>query len=87
MDKRVEEIESLLKDIGCATSGLSEVLDLGLGIPDLRKVYKALEKKQASLYKELNKLKKKCSHNWKYGGHGHNDDWYVCTICGETEDR
>jgi hypothetical protein len=28
-----------------------------------------------------------CEHDWKYDGHGHNDDCYVCTVCGLTEWR
>lgn len=26
-----------------------------------------------------------CQHSWRYDGHSHNDDCYICTICGETE--
>tara|TARA_R110000868_G_C10319813_1_gene713024 strand:- start:39 stop:224 length:186 start_codon:yes stop_codon:yes gene_type:complete len=22
-----------------------------------------------------------CTHDWKYEGHGHNDDAYTCLIC------
>lgn len=46
-----------------------------------------MKKDEAKYSKRIANLRKKCSHNWEYGGHGHNDDWYVCTICGETEDR
>ena len=30
---------------------------------------------------------KNCKHNWRYSGHGHNDDAYECTECGATEWR
>ena len=26
-----------------------------------------------------------CKHNWRYEGHSHNDDCYVCTICNIME--
>lgn len=33
-------------------------------------------------------LQGKCPHNegWSYGGHGHNDEWYVCVKCGIHKD-
>lgn len=33
-------------------------------------------------------LQGKCPHNggWRYGGHGHNDEWYQCKLCGDTKD-
>lgn len=33
-------------------------------------------------------LQGKCPHNkgWRYGGHGHNDEWYSCALCGITKD-
>lgn len=32
-------------------------------------------------------LQKICNHEWIYDGHGHNDDYYTCNICGATEER
>ena len=28
-----------------------------------------------------------CTHDWKYEGHGHNESYYTCSICGATESR
>jgi hypothetical protein len=30
----------------------------------------------------LDALRELCPHDWKYEGHGHNDDLYICNICG-----
>lgn len=42
--------------------------------------------------RELSKDKYKeirdgCEHNWVQQGHGHNYDLYICTTCGETDER
>lgn len=39
-------------------------------------------------YKEaLEALQGICEHDWKYDGHGHNDDFYICNKCGAEEWR
>ena len=32
-------------------------------------------------------LQGKCPHNqgWRYDGHGHNEEAYVCRMCGQLE--
>ena len=42
-------------------------------------VFTPSEKEQTLLV-----LQGKCPHNggWKWDGHGHNDDCYVCKLCG-----
>lgn len=29
---------------------------------------------------------KSCDHDWRFGGHGHNDSWYDCTKCGASKE-
>lgn len=36
---------------------------------------------------EILEKRKNCQHNWRYDGHSHNDDCYICTLCGETDWR
>lgn len=36
-------------------------------------------------FKELKEKRNNCNHDWRYGGHGHNDDWYICVHCGEMK--
>jgi hypothetical protein len=33
-------------------------------------------------------LKGECPHNeeWWYDGHGHNSDWFRCSLCGTLKD-
>lgn len=38
-------------------------------------------------YRQAAEKKKSCTHNFRYEGHSHNDDAYVCTKCGEIEWR
>ena len=44
-------------------------------------------RQNVQMYLERENKRKNCQHNWKYDGHSHNDDCYVCTICGKTEYR
>lgn len=32
-------------------------------------------------------LRKTCNHQWAFWCSGHKDDHYICSICGESEDR
>jgi hypothetical protein len=33
----------------------------------------------------ITEMRKTCQHAWGYVGHGHNDDMYECSLCGETK--
>ena len=41
----------------------------------------------ANYKKDLELLRKDCTHNFEYKGHGHVYDFYECTECGKSEDR
>jgi hypothetical protein len=87
MDTRVEQINDFLEYLSKTIIGLKNLIRLKLDVPLLKKFLYTLEAKENKLNKELSKIKSMCPHDWEYGGHGHNDDWYKCTICGKTEDR
>lgn len=36
---------------------------------------------------EQRKEQAECTHQWRYDGHSHHDDCYVCTKCGVSEYR
>ena len=36
-------------------------------------------------FEEKKKKQAECDHHWEYFCHGHNDDAYVCTRCGDTK--
>jgi len=83
----VDKLEETKEALWQARLYLDNLVELKCDIPNLKEIVKTIEKKEKEVKKQLDSIRKKCSHNWEYGGHGHNDDWYVCTICGETEDR
>lgn len=43
------------------------------------------DRKRRMLIKLDEIQKKNCTHNWRYDGHSHNDDAYLCTKCGEMK--
>jgi hypothetical protein len=49
----------------------------------IRKFKSKLEK----IDKEIESIRKNCSHKFEYKGHGHNYDFYDCTECGQSEER
>lgn len=42
--------------------------------------------KQKEIEQKIEK-RKTCKHEYKYVGHGHNDDCYECSKCGSIEWR
>ena len=60
----------------------------------MKNKFKELLEKQKSAQKTANNYKKAiealqevCEHDWSHQGHGHNDDLYLCSICGKEERR
>jgi hypothetical protein len=45
----------------------------------------SLSKDLNDVQKSIEALRKVCEHAWNYDGHGHNDDHYTCSICGDTK--
>jgi hypothetical protein len=64
---------------------------------DYRKEIKSMRRnKNEEIRKAIEKLQKKCEHEWKYSHqycpHGlmrsvHSKDIYVCSVCGVKEER
>lgn len=50
---------------------------------EVQKAEAILEKKREF----LESLQENCIHNMEYEGHGHNDSYYVCSVCGYEEFR
>lgn len=43
-------------------------------------------REETRIKKEKFERQKNClNHDWKYDGHSHNKDSYVCTLCGKVE--
>jgi len=42
-------------------------------------------RKQVKAAAERAKKQKECEHEWRYAGHGHNDDCYECRKCGSSK--
>jgi hypothetical protein len=38
-----------------------------------------------ALDKAIEALRDECQHDWSYGGHGHNEDYYICVNCGASK--
>lgn len=45
------------------------------------------QRENAARFERRQKEQETCDHQWRYSGHGHNDDAYDCTKCGKTEWR
>ena len=50
-------------------------------IKDLKSRSKGLYAQARALDEAVTALQQTCEHDWKYTGHGHNSDYYVCTLC------
>ena len=37
--------------------------------------------------KAIEALQLVCDHDYNYDGHGHNEGYYTCSICGKKETR
>ena len=56
-------------------------------IIDLKRRAKELYAQARTLDQAVVALQETCEHDWRYKGHGHKHDYYVCKICGkEMED-
>jgi hypothetical protein len=53
----------------------------------IRNSYKRIKDELDRLNEELDTIQKTCNHTFRYDGHGHNDDMYVCTKCDKLEWR
>jgi hypothetical protein len=87
MDETAEKLTDIKEAIWHANIYIKELVRLKHNRIYYAQVSAALVNEERKIETKLKNIRKKCSHNWVYGGHGHNDDWYKCTICGETEDR
>lgn len=52
-------------------------------IKDLKSRAKDLYSQARALDNAVTALQDTCEHDAKYTGHGHKDDYYVCTKCGK----
>lgn len=87
MDKKIERLINLKEAYWKFRIYLQELIRLESKISNLKDILEIVYKEEDKTHEKLKNIRKICAHNWVYGGHGHNDDWYKCTICGETEDR
>jgi hypothetical protein len=53
-------------------------------LKDLHHEHLAKTRQYADAIKALQTI---CEHSWKYLGHGHNEELYVCTVCDKEEWR
>lgn len=42
-------------------------------------------RERKEFYRLRREQQKSCDHDWKYAGHGHNDDCYECRKCRDTK--
>lgn len=42
-------------------------------------------REETRIKEEKFERQKNCQHKWKYAGHSHNEDAYVCTLCGKVD--
>ena len=42
-------------------------------------------REETRIKEEKFERQKNCQHNWKYDGHSHNEDSYVCILCGKVD--
>lgn len=55
-------------------------------IKELQSKKHKLEVELEDINDAIKAIQKLCNHNWKYKGHGHTSDYYVCTICGTNKE-
>ena len=56
-------------------------------IKELREKQRSAEKTAAKYKDAILVLQEVCEHSWDHQGHSHNDDLYLCSICGKEEWR
>jgi hypothetical protein len=56
-------------------------------IPTVKVMIRKFKSKLEKTEKEIEAIRKTCSHIFEYKGHGHVYDFYDCTECGESEER
>jgi hypothetical protein len=56
-------------------------------LPSVRVLVKKFNHMCEKVQNEIAAIRKNCSHNFVYSGHGHVYDFYDCTKCGESEER
>lgn len=54
--------------------------------PDEVKLLEGFRKSKRDAIERIER-RKNCNHDFQYSGHGHNDDCYECSKCGELEWR
>ena len=52
-------------------------------ITDLKRKAKDLYAQARKLDAAIETLQETCEHDWRWTGHGHSEDYYVCTKCGK----
>ena len=56
-------------------------------IKEMQEKHKSALKDAANYMDVILAIQKVCKHDWDYQGHGHNDELYLCSICGKEEWR
>ena len=56
-------------------------------IKEMQEKHKSALKDAAKYMDVILVIQKVCKHDWDYQGHSHNDDLYLCSICGKEEWR
>ena len=64
---------------------LDKLTSLNITEQELQVLERELKSYRAALaiQAETTKQQETCVHKWEYSGHGHNDDHYICSVCGK----
>jgi sulfur relay (sulfurtransferase) DsrC/TusE family protein len=56
-------------------------------LPTVRVMIRKFKSKLEKTDKEIEAIRKTCSHNFEFACTGHNSNFYDCTECGESKER
>lgn len=91
MTEKMEFLLKVRKGYDSARHDLEELLRYKLAdikhIPTIKVMIRKFKSKSEKTYKEIQAIRKDCSHNFVFACTGHNSNFYDCTECGESEER